>query len=171
MSSLVSSNEIEYHHPDFLRCYDASCIHRLVDFYNEGISKVQGFHDLIHFYEIPSTYIFTERNVLYELPEDYAKNLHFDDEMLSRYLNHHDYPIIKYKKIQYTYYSDDAIMPSDFDPDVYKSLHIDLQHMTLEDAAYHFRYMGIKEGRTYKRDQTIIIPEYLCDHLPEWIFE
>jgi hypothetical protein len=171
MSSLVSSNEIEYHHPDFLRCYDASCIHRLVDFYNEGISKVQGFHDLIHFYEIPSTHIFTERNVLYELPEDYLKNLHFDDEMLSHYLNHHDYPIIKYKKIQYTYYEDTNEIPADFDPDVYKSLHIDLQHMTLEDAAYHFRYMGIKEGRTYKRDQTIIIPEYLCDHLPEWIFE
>ena len=171
MTSLVSSNEIKYHHPDFLRCYDASCIHRLIDFYNEGISKVQGFHDLIHFYEIPSTYIFTERNVLYELPEDYEKNLHFDDEKLACYLNDCDYPIIKYKKIQYTFYHDTSKIPFDFDPDVYRWLHIDLQHMTLEDAEYHFRHMGIKEGRTYKRDQTIIIPDYLCDHLPDWIFE
>lgn len=171
MSSLVSSNEIEYHHPDFLRCYDASCIHRLVDFYNEGISKINCFNDLIHFYEIPSIYIFTKRNVLYEMSEDYKKNINYDDEMLSHYLNHHDYPIIKYKKLQYTYYSDDAVMPSDFDPDVYRMMYTDLQHLTLDHATDHFQRHGMKEGRTYKRDQTIIIPEYLCDHLPDWIFE
>jgi hypothetical protein len=168
MTSLVTSNEITYHHQDFLRCYDSECIHKLVDFYRENASKIKCFYDLNRFYEIPSTHIFERKNVLYEMPDNYTKNLHFDDSKLPYYLDMLDYPVIKYKKILHTHYSGRSI-PRDFNPELYKALNIDLRHMSAKEATDHFILFGMEEGRLYKEKQRINRPGYLLKYLPEWI--
>jgi hypothetical protein len=171
MTALVASNEITYHYSDFLRCYSASCIHRLVDFYEEHESKIHNFYDLNCIYEIPSMHVFERRNVLYDMPGDYMKNIHFDDEVLPYYLDELEYPVIKYKKVLHTYYADRSQLPRDFNPLVYRGLNIDLQQMTLDEVSAHFIQFGMREGRLYKKNQRIVMPEYLQKYLPDWIQE
>jgi hypothetical protein len=55
---------------------------------------------------------------------------------------------------------------TDFDPDMYKDLHSDLFHLNTKEATEHFYKYGIYEGRKYKKDQELIIPEYLKNKLP-----
>jgi hypothetical protein len=96
------------------------------------------------------------------------KNLHFDDNMLSHYLEELDYPVIKYKKILHTHYSGRSI-PADFNPAVYKKLNIDLHQMSDMEAQEHFILFGMEEGRLYKERQSIDQPKYLLKYLPKWI--
>jgi hypothetical protein len=99
------------------------------------------------------------------------KNIHFDDEVLPYYLDELEYPVIKYKKVLHTYYVDRSRLPRDFNPLVYRGLNIDLQQMTLDEVFAHFIQFGMREGRLYKKNQRIVMPEYLQKYLPDWIQE
>ena len=58
--------------------------------------------------------------------------------------------------------------PDDFDPKVYKSLHIDINHMSISKAAEHFKVHGFKEGRTYKQGQQVRLAKYLVKALEKF---
>ena len=73
------------------------------------------------------------------------------------------YPIVKLKKISFSSYKE---FPKDFNPNVYKKIHIDLNHMSDYDAFQHFKMYGFKEGRPYKRNQKPIISDYISKILP-----
>ena len=168
MTGIISSNETRYHYPDFLRCYNKNSIHTLIEFYDKNRHRIKCFDDLIRVYEIPSTYLFKNRNVLYEVDQDYKKNIHFDNEVLPYYLKDIQYPIIKYKKLIPTVYTSKKL-PKDFDPNVYQTMNGDLSHLSTDQLESHFIDFGISEGRLYKPNQKRKFPDYIKPHLPDWL--
>ena len=188
MTGLIASNQTKYHYPDFLRCYNKYSIRTLMQFYKTNRSKIDdNFINLINTYEIESTYLFDNRNVVYEVnawTEGYDPNnvleynIHFIDRQLEYYLTELQYPIIKYKKLLSTIYTvddkklpdkklPDKKLPEDFDIAIYKKINADLAHLSDTFAPVHFLNTGMAEGRLYKYDQVTVLPEYLYNFLKE----
>jgi hypothetical protein len=82
------------------------------------------------------------------------------------YLNDLNYPIVKIKKINNNCYETNDV-PSDFDGEVYKSIHPDL--INIPDPLEHFINCGLPEGRLYKPNQNITmngkLKKYLLDYV------
>lgn len=166
LTGLSSSNEVKCHYPDFLRIYNNSGFIKTMEFIRIKCNEYTSFYDLIMDIEINSTELFTSKCCLYEIDSNFFGNIHFDDAKCYEYLYDLNYPILKLKKITSTYYSSPDL-PEDFDPEIYRSLHLDLNHLI--NTTEHFLLFGMKEGRRYKHDQKMTLPEYLLTYLNNYI--
>lgn len=173
-TGIVSSREGSWHTQDFLRFYKMKNANKLSSWYKEyqAMMSITGIvEDLTieEFYqnekkmisaEINSTSIFPTVGCRYILPLTYKKNIHFDDEMLMDYLQNKDYPVVKIKKMNYTYYNDKS-MPKDFNHKTYLQINKDLPFTSKEECVQHFKNHGMMEGRFYKHKQKKELPNYL----------
>ena len=160
------SREIKYHITDYFRVYTKDAIDKLLDFYNDKISKFSlvSYDEVVRKLEVESTYAFDDYtyDAFQKIDLRYKKNIFFDDEILENLLDK-GFPIVKLRKLGYTVYdnTDKPELPSDFDWQEYKDLHPDLSHFTKHFAELHFVQDGIHEGRPYKVNQKMNYPEYL----------
>ena len=177
MTGLVSSREGRWHCQDWMRLYRNSSIKTLTSFYQECAAKYNHFKlvsevDNVrrnHHYswcvraEIDSTQLFSPQACLYTLPLGYKSNIHFDNEMLEEYIVNKKYPVVKLKKLNYTIYDEDYSkeLPDDFDTQQYKFMNPDLQFNNKTHLEQHFMNHGCKEGRLYKCNQKVVIPNYI----------
>ena len=120
--------------------------------------------DVLHYYEINSTYLFDNKTVIYKVPTNFIKNINFDNNLLNNYLYYQNYPILKNKKIIFTQY-DNNELPNDFDFNEYNKLNTDLPFNDENNLKNHFINSGINEGRLYKKNQQIKRPEYLQKYI------
>jgi hypothetical protein len=162
--ALLDSYQMDYHHPDFLRTYNLSGIRKLLNYFEQNKSNITNTLTIIRYYEVKSSRLFDNIEILYknETKEDY--NIHFDNFQLERYLYELNYPIIKLKKITSHFYNDKN-MPSDFDPVEYRSLHPDLLEFDDNFLINHFSNAGIYEGRLYKKNQKNELPLFFQNYL------
>jgi hypothetical protein len=103
MTSLTSSNEIKYHYTDYLRCYNSTAIHTIIDYYkklNETVYKPD-YSELVKKYELDSTSLFSKKTTIYNAEKNYYGNINFDKNKISIYLNNKDFPIIKIKALHF----------------------------------------------------------------------
>lgn len=177
MTGLVSSREGMWHCQDFIRFYNNDHIKKLIRFYKECNAKhshfklvseldrkrMQQHYDFCVEAERFSCQLFSKQGCLFTLPLSYKKNLNFDNEMLELYIKEKDYPVVKIRKIKYTYYQEDFSekLPEDFDPEEYKLVNMDLELFSQQMLADHFMKHGSREGRLYKKDQKIILPNFI----------
>ena len=167
MTSLCCSNELIKHYPDFLRRYSKNGIKKIIQFYKDNVSSNKYFLSLIHNIEVKSHNVHNSSiNVLYDIIPGYNGNIHFDNTQLREYLYNKNYPIIKIKKLEFTTYTNNGI-PDDFNPNEYKSLHLDLSEFNNSGVTSHFINSGMSEGRTYKKGQHLIHPDFLIQYLNE----
>ena len=164
MVTIFESYEQKPHYTDMLRYYSRIGITKLLKHYEDNFSKIKktkhmDYKLVIHFLEIGSTNIVSNKTSVYKSPENYRKNIHFDDRMNKLMLEDKNYPIVKIKKINIIQYNNQV--PKDFDPNIYKLIHNDLKTMSDRDSHKHFINYGMKEGRKYKSKQKIILPDYL----------
>ena len=171
MISLIDSYENTYHYTDFLRCYNLKGIQKILNYYEENKDKITDFNSVISYYEINSSHIFEDKTTLYKNDTKYNGNIHFDNQKIKEYIYEKKYPIIKLKKIQKTVYNDD--FPIDFDPIKYLELNADLLYlnMTNEELIIHFKLCGMKEGRLYKKNQSIVLPDFISEYLKNINFD
>mgnify|MGYP006411128961 CR=1 FL=1 len=167
MQTILISNEGHNHYTDFLRVYNFSGIIKINNFYKwfiaENKNKPVTFQDIINGLEMKSHIIFDKKNGLYE--ENNPVNIHFTEPYKQKFIEELHYPIIKIKTMLTTIY-DTNIVPSDFQPFVYTSLHNDLHHLTnSEIIKNHFKTSGMKEGRVYKRGQIAKLSPYIEKYL------
>jgi hypothetical protein len=165
MTALCCSNQSSKHYPDWLRRYNKNGIQKIIQFYKTNLSNNKSFLSLIQNIELKSHLIHNHSiNVLYDAIPGYNYNIHFDNTQLKDYLYNKNYPIIKIKKLQFTTYTNRQL-PSDFNPNEYKSLHPDLTELHNNDATTHFIHHGMAEGRIYKRGQPLIYADFLTQYL------
>ena len=165
MTSLIASNQINKHYPDFLRRYNKVGILKIIYFYKTRLTKDYSFADIIREIEVKSHLIHNNSiNVVYDSIPGYNENIHFDNVKLKDYLYNKNYPIIKIKKLQFTTYNNRQL-PSDFNPNEYKSLNPDLSTFGNDDVTKHFLKHGMSEGRIYKKNQQLIYPNFLTQYL------
>jgi hypothetical protein len=160
VTSLLASNEKKYHYTDFLRCYNNKSIGVIYNYYLDNAARITTFDDLINIYEIESTRLFTKRNVVFEAEEQYLGNINFDDVKLCQYISD-GYPIIKCKRITMRTKYVSNRLPKDFKTGTYKLLNPDVKHFTEKQVVFHFQKHGWIEGRLYKPDQQINLPEHI----------
>jgi hypothetical protein len=98
MSSIVASNQIKFHYPDFLRRYNRTGIQKIISFLKEKLVHTYTYDELIHNIEIQYHTLHDTINVLYPSIPYYYGNIHYDDEKIKEYIIL-NYPIIKIKKI------------------------------------------------------------------------
>lgn len=161
--SLLESNQVKYHYPDFLRIYNQKGLNKIIKYYNENMHKITDIQSVIIVYEVNSSDIFTDVSVLYK-NQGFDGNIHFDDIQLQHYLYNKNYPVVKIKKLISNIYFSKNI-PKDFNPSEYKSLHPDLNKMTDNAALNHFKEYGINEGRIYKKHQKTTPPIFLKHYM------
>ena len=167
MTALCCSNQTSKHYPDWIRRYNKVGINKIIDFYTKNLSVNKSFISLIQNIELKSHLIHKNSiNVLYDAMPGYNGNIHFDNTQLKEYLYNKKYPIIKIKKMQFTTYNNRQL-PSDFNPNEYKSLHPDLTELQNNDAISHFINHGMSEGRPYKKGQKLIYADFLTQYLSE----
>ena len=174
MTGLISSREGSWHCQDFLRVYNNEAINKAIAFYKEqnilnglfldvtdvDATRFQEAHKALVQSEISSCQIHSHQSCLYTMPLTYKKNLNFDNEKLKEYIEEKGYPIIKHRKMHLTEYKRKMI-PKDFNPQEYKSVNTDLQFQTEKELTEHFKNHGLHEGRLYKKNQKINLPEYI----------
>lgn len=151
LTSFLISHEEKRHSTSFLRRYNKNGIKKWNSLYESKKPNIKTTRDLIIKMEISSLEIFDNSTTLYESSET-IKNIHFDDNLMNRYLQN-GYPIIKLKTL-YTMRYDE--LPEDFNEEEYKNLHKDLSHLTNHNLKKHFLNHGIKEGRIYKQGKKFI---------------
>jgi len=156
--SLLESNEITHHYPDFLRIYNQTGLEKIINYYRENMHKITDFASVINIYEIDSSHIFSPVSVLYK-NNGFNGNIHFDNLQLEDYLYNKNYPVVKIKKLL----SENICknIPEDFNPSEYKSLHADLNRMSDIEALNHFKDYGIHEKRMYKTNKIFMLPIFL----------
>jgi hypothetical protein len=153
--ALLDSYQSNYHFPDFLRTYNLTGIRKLLNHYEQNKSNITNFMSIINYYEIESSRLFDNVEILYKNETKETYNIHFDNYQLERYLYNLNYPIIKLKKITSNFYNN-INMPTDFNPEEYRSLHADLLEFDDNFLINHFLNHGIYEGRLYKKNQIIL---------------
>lgn len=158
LTALLSSNQIKFHYPDFLRRYSAKGLVKLRNYMAEQFQKFSSLpvevEELIDIFEIHSSFIFDTVNVLYPAEPEYCGNVHFDDEKIQTMVIKGDYPILKLKKVNRHIYGDRQWVPADFAFQTYLSLNPDLSaDLNEEQCLLHFLNYGKREGRMYKREQ------------------
>jgi len=164
MVALLESYQISHHYPDFLRAYNVSGIQKLLKHYEKNKNNITDFLSVINNYEIKSSHIFNNIDILYKFPNKEPVNIHNDHVYLRSYLYKKYYPIVKIKRLISTCYFDNKL-PSDFNADNYRMLNLDLQSFSNKDATKHFLQCGMSEGRLYKKNQQIILPNYLINYM------
>jgi hypothetical protein len=166
--SLTASNQINYHYTDFLRSYNCDAVYKYKNFIEKELSRSTDFAQVICNIEVPSVHLFSLISCVYEAETGYNGNINFDNDKLFHYLNDLAYPIVKIKKINSQFYSDNVV-PEDFNGEIYKSLHPDL--INIPDPMEHFIHCGIPEGRLYKPNQIISmhmeLKKYLLDYVSQ----
>lgn len=168
VQSILESYEIKYHLTDFLRIYSYKALINIHMYYKlliidpkyKNISNAK----LIQLFEIGSTTLFKNHSSFFK--EQQPININFIEPYRKDYLLKTEYPIIKNKIFYFANYSSNQL-PDDFNPSVYKKLHYDLSKLTDNDAINHFKNHGIKEGRKYKYNQKIVLPDYIVEILKE----
>jgi hypothetical protein len=153
--------KLKYHYPDFLRTYNILGINKLLNYYKENMSNVKGYQSCIDIFEIGSSNLFHNVEILYKMDKDNNVNIHFIDKFTENYLYDLDYSVIKIKKMLINSYNNVNKIPSDFNPEIYKKLNIDLINHNETQLKEHFLNHGLKEGRFYKENQVIETPLYL----------
>jgi len=175
MTGMISSREGGWHCQDFLRAYNSDGIIKAVEFYKEknilnglfldvkdvDATRYQEAHKALVNSEIESCQVYSKQACLYTLPLTYKKNLNFDNETLKEYIEDKAYPIIKHRKLGFTEYKR-KIIPKDFNPQEYKSINPDLNFPTEQELTQHFKEYGLHEGRLYKKDQEVNLPEFIA---------
>jgi hypothetical protein len=162
--ALLESNQEKHHYPDFLRAYNVSGIKKLLNYYEMNKENITDFLSVVLNYEINSSYIFNNVDVLYKNKNQHDKNIHFDDNLMQDHIYNKNYPVIKIKKILFNDY-DINELPLDFDSKEYKVLNNDLEKFSDEDATKHFLNHGINEGRLHKKNQVNVLPYFLENYL------
>ena len=162
--SLLDSNDIKYHYPDFLRAYNYVGIKKILEYYEKNKKNISDFLSTIINYEINSSELFNDVKILYKNENNYIKNIHYDNDKLEDYLYNKNYPVIKLKKF-YGPNTYDGKLPEDFNPNEYKNLYSDLCNFSDIDALNHFINHGMYEGRYYKKNQICILPKFLENYL------
>lgn len=177
MTGLVSSREGKWHCQDFIRLYSNASINKIINFYKENnikyghyklVEEVDNKRKNAHYgycieAERESCQLFSKQACLYTLPLSYKKNINFDNDKLKEYIEEKSYPIVKIRKLNFTTYTKDYSnnLPEDFDHAEYKSINTDLPFHSKEKLEEHFKQYGHKEGRLYKPNQSVILPEYI----------
>mgnify|MGYP001092644866 CR=1 FL=1 len=160
MQSILISNEGHRHYTDFLRYYNYGGLIKINNYYKKFIDNNKNtinFIQIIQQLEMKSHEIFYKKRGIFE--ENNPINIHFIEPYKEKYIEKTDYPIIKLKSINTTIYTSSSL-PDDFDEITYRSLHPDLFHITKkEDLIQHFINNGCDEGRLYKREQKVILPD------------
>jgi hypothetical protein len=151
ITGLVASKEIKYHYPDFLIRYNRVGIEKIINHYTKNFWKTNKVNEVVYNFEVMNLQLFTSKQVLYEAPE-HMYNIHFHEPCTEKYLFQLNYPIIKLKT-----FSKPGILPSDFKPDEYRSLHNDLSHMSDNECIKHFLNYGSWEFRKYKKKEKFSI--------------
>ncbi len=151
LTSFLISHEEKRHATSFLRRYNKNGIKKWNYLYESKKPNIRTIRDLIIKMEISNLENFDNVVTLYESSET-TKNIHFDDNLMNKYLRN-GYPIIKLKTF-YTMRYDQ--LPEDFNEEEYKTLHKDLSHLTNQGLQKHFLNHGIKEGRFYKQGKKFI---------------
>ena len=164
MVALLESYQSSYHYPDFLRAYNVNGIKKLLHHYEKNKKEITNFISVIINYEINSSHIFNNIDILYKFTNKAPVNIHNDHVYLREYLYKKYYPIVKIKRLQSTCYFNN-ILPKDFNVKEYKMLHPDLIDFSDKDAKNHFLQSGMNEGRLYKKTQQIILPNYLINYM------
>jgi len=152
----MSSNEIQYHYTDFLRCYNKAGIAKIKDHYNSVTAT--SLSDAINKNELGSSGLFIDPLILHHAYPGFGGNVFFDDFMLRRVLFDDHIDLVKIKaliRIKYTEF------PSDFDPFVYRALNPDLSQLDDDAATEHFKARGMAEGRRHKPTRDVIEPGFL----------
>ena len=83
-----------------------------------------------------------------------------DDNIFREYVEKLNYPIVKLKYLNRTYYNQDHL-PEDFDAFEYRRLHSDLSSLDEVSIKRHFLKNGMREGRKYKKGQKSKCPIFL----------
>lgn len=177
MTGLVSSREGQWHCQDFLRIYRNEHIKKLINFYNECNARFSHFHlvsdldnkRLKEHYdncvgaERQSCQLFSKQSCLFTLPLSYKRNINFDNDLLKEYIEKKNYPIVKIRKLNFTFYEKDYSekLPENFDHLEYKKLNTDLPFSEKESLENHFMKHGHFEGRLYGQTQKINLPDYI----------
>lgn len=162
--ALLESYQSSHHYPDFLRAYNTLGIVKLLNYYKKNKEKITNFLSVIVNYEINSSHIFNNIDILYKFPNKEPVNIHNDHVYLRTYLYKKYYPIVKIKRLISTCYFNTSL-PSDFNANEYKMLNQDLIGFSNKNATNHFLHCGMKEGRLYKKNQPIILPDYLMNYM------
>jgi hypothetical protein len=162
--ALLESYQYSHHYPDFLRAYNVNGITKLLYYYEKNKKNIRNFYSVIINYEINSSHIFDNIDILYKFPNKECVNIHNDHVYLREYLYKKYYPIVKIKRLTSTCYFNN-ILPRDFNSEEYKKLNSDLSHFSKKDATNHFLKYGMNEGRLYKKNQVIILPKYLINYM------
>ena len=94
--------------------------------------------------------------IAYPVPPGTA-NIHCNDNLEAVYRNMlaRGYPVVKLRRLKRAHYDS---VPTDFDADAYRALHLDLDERACSNAREHFVRFGMAEGRMYREDQTAEIP-------------
>lgn len=168
MQSILISNERSYHYTDFLRIYNYGGILKINEMYKTFINSNKKDsiyqYDIISDLEMKSHTLFKNKNGLFE--ENNHVNIHFIEPYKKKYIEELNYPIIKIKTMMTTIYDNNTIVPLDFEPFMYISLHNDLYHLTNSaQITAHFKSCGMKEGRVYKRGQIKRAAPYIESYL------
>jgi hypothetical protein len=163
--SLLESYEIKHHYPDFLRVYNSIGMNKIMRYYAMNANKITDFQSVINIYEVNSSHIFNGVKVLYKNINGFKGNIHFDNNYLKDYLYNRQYPVVKIKKLLLNNIYIDRNVPDDFNANEYKLLNADLLGLTDVDALHHFKNHGMNEGRTYKTNQVIKLPEFLEQYM------
>jgi len=151
----MTSNEIQYHYTDFLRCYNRTGIVKIKEHYNSVTAT--SLSDAINKNEVGSSGLFIDPLVLHHAYPGFGGNVFFDDIMLRRVLFDDLIDLVKIKaliRIKYTEF------PSDFDPFVYRALNPDLSQFDDDAVTEHFKARGMAEGRRHKPTRDVIEPGF-----------
>jgi len=166
--ALLDSYEIKYHYPDFLRTYNQNSIQKILKYYEMNKNHITCFSSVVYHYEVSSTELFDNVEILYKNETGEPTNIHFIDHHLEKYLYHLNYPVIKLKKMLFEH-NDKPKIPNDFDPVEYRLLHSDLSNFDNVFLTNHFINYGINEGRPYKKNQKPQLPLYLPLYLQNYL--
>ena len=162
--ALLESYEIKHHYPDFLRAYNRSGTRKILEYYEKNKQNITDFYSVIVNYEVNSSDIFDNVDVLYKVNSNITSNIHFNNDLLRFFLYNRKYPVIKIKKMQLNFYNF-TTLPSDFNSIEYIMLHSDLNGFSPTKAKNHFLHFGIKEGRFYKKNQVTSLPKFIERYL------
>ncbi len=142
--SLIDSYEYKYHLSDSLFFIKSKMVPVLVSFFQIRYDSIQNNRDYV-------VNVRTEIMNLFPLSDCYIKCRESEPE---------EYPFIYFSFFTSPFYENKSL-PEDFDPEEYKDLHSDLQHLDNEAATNHFLKYGIQESRLYKHNQVFKYSPYI----------
>lgn len=161
------SNEGSLHYQSFL--FSVKNINKFYNILDHKLNLCDSFIDIINHIEKKLHLEYFQHSCHVNCTNYTDDNIFFRcDEFYNSLLTNDILPIIKIKRLYTTKYNlnDNNILPIDFHPQVYKSLHNDLTNLANnDDIINHFINHGIYEGRMYKKNQKSNIPDFIINKL------